>query len=248
MKLEPEVLKEIEMSSRENAIRIALAQDELPVPGKPYYFDDLWGKNKITGKLSTAWDDYVTEGSNKGSHLSTMDDNLNEMENIDRQKKAGSTSALDDDDDLDETENDKDLKHEGDPDRFGGSFSTFRGDQGGGKYDDDRFRGFTDGEKKKKSSSSSSSSAIHKKTDGIADDYFDAVSGAGSENSKGKGVNDDKQPQELKDNLSDSDARNFCEGWKQEHNVVVGVSWGSLPFDLQQKWLQYACDYLLKNN
>lgn len=51
----------------------------------------------------------------------------------------------------------------------------------------------------------------------------------------------------FRDNLSDADARHLCEGWAQEHNVKIGVDWGSLPFDLQQKWLQYACDYLLKS-
>ena len=49
----------------------------------------------------------------------------------------------------------------------------------------------------------------------------------------------------FRDNLSDADARGICQSWKNEHNVVVGVSWGSLPFQLQQKWLQYACDFLL---
>jgi hypothetical protein len=51
----------------------------------------------------------------------------------------------------------------------------------------------------------------------------------------------------FRDNLSDADARHICSDWKAEHNVVVGVSWGSLPFQLQQKWVQYACDYLLSS-
>ena len=51
----------------------------------------------------------------------------------------------------------------------------------------------------------------------------------------------------FRDNLSDADARSICNAWKSEHNVVVGVSWGSLPFQLQQKWNQYACDMLLSS-
>ena len=233
VKLEPEVLKQIELSSKEEAVKIALAQDGLPVPAKPYYFDDMWGKSQKAEKLSTEWDDYVSEESSGKDNKETMDDDINEMENIDRQKN-----------------------------RFGGSFDTFRGDQGGGKYDDDRLRGFTDGVKQKKGGASGG--GMHKKTDGIADDYFDAASGDTSGDSSKSGGEEtwsagegggaegagggggDEQPQALKDNLSDSDARHFCESWKQEHNVVVGVSWGSLPFDIQQKWLQYACDYLLR--
>lgn len=50
----------------------------------------------------------------------------------------------------------------------------------------------------------------------------------------------------FRDGMSDSDARHMCQGWQTEHNVKLGVDWGTLPFDLQQKWNQYACDYLLK--
>lgn len=50
----------------------------------------------------------------------------------------------------------------------------------------------------------------------------------------------------FRDNLSDADARGLCSSWRETHNVVIGVSWGSLPFELQQKWLQYACDFLLQ--
>ena len=49
----------------------------------------------------------------------------------------------------------------------------------------------------------------------------------------------------LKDNLSDAEAKNLCLEWKKMHNIEPGVSWGSMPFNLQQKWQQYSCDYLL---
>lgn len=43
--------------------------------------------------------------------------------------------------------------------------------------------------------------------------------------------------------LTDSEAINLCNEWKAKYNVVVGVSWGNLPYNLQQKWLEYSCDY-----
>ncbi len=51
----------------------------------------------------------------------------------------------------------------------------------------------------------------------------------------------------FRDGMSDSDARHMCQGWQSEHSVKLGQDWGTLPFDLQQKWNQYACDYLLKS-
>ena len=45
--------------------------------------------------------------------------------------------------------------------------------------------------------------------------------------------------------ISDADALKECEDWKAMYSVVVGVSWGNLPQDLQQKWMQYSCDYHL---
>lgn len=45
--------------------------------------------------------------------------------------------------------------------------------------------------------------------------------------------------------LSDAEATTMCSDWKTKYNVVKGSSWGDLPFDLQQKWLTYSCDYHL---
>jgi hypothetical protein len=36
-----------------------------------------------------------------------------------------------------------------------------------------------------------------------------------------------------------------CKGWKEEYGVVVGVSWGELPYDLQLRWKESECDYYL---
>ena len=36
-----------------------------------------------------------------------------------------------------------------------------------------------------------------------------------------------------------------CQGWKAHYNVIEGVSWGSLPYDLQKKWKAYNCDVFL---
>jgi hypothetical protein len=45
--------------------------------------------------------------------------------------------------------------------------------------------------------------------------------------------------------LSDVEATKLCDEWKGNYSVVPGVSWGNLPFDLQQKWLHNSCDYHL---
>lgn len=43
--------------------------------------------------------------------------------------------------------------------------------------------------------------------------------------------------------LTDAEATAICLEWKSKYSVVKGVSWGNLPYDLQQKWMKYACDY-----
>lgn len=43
--------------------------------------------------------------------------------------------------------------------------------------------------------------------------------------------------------LTDAEATALCLDWKVKYSVVQGASWGNLPYDLQQKWLKYACDY-----
>lgn len=46
--------------------------------------------------------------------------------------------------------------------------------------------------------------------------------------------------------ITDEEARKLCTEWKDKYNVVVGVSWGNLPYNLQQTWLEYSCDYHLQ--
>lgn len=47
----------------------------------------------------------------------------------------------------------------------------------------------------------------------------------------------------LQSTVTDADATKLCLEWKSKYSVVQGVSWGNLPYDLQQKWLTYSCDY-----
>ena len=48
--------------------------------------------------------------------------------------------------------------------------------------------------------------------------------------------------------LTDAEATKMCMDWKTKYNVVVGASWGDLPYDLQQKWLSNSCDYHMKDD
>lgn len=48
--------------------------------------------------------------------------------------------------------------------------------------------------------------------------------------------------------LTDAEATKICTEWKDTYKVIVGVSWGDLPYDLQQKWVEYSCDYHMKED
>jgi hypothetical protein len=48
--------------------------------------------------------------------------------------------------------------------------------------------------------------------------------------------------------ITDAEASTLCTEWKRNYNVVTGVSWGDLPYELQQKWLHYSCDYHLADD
>lgn len=57
---------------------------------------------------------------------------------------------------------------------------------------------------------------------------------------------DDKSPKKVEKEsltITDAEATTQCNEWREKYSVVQGSSWGSLPFDLQQKWLTYSCDY-----
>jgi len=45
-----------------------------------------------------------------------------------------------------------------------------------------------------------------------------------------------------KPDVSDEEAKAQCIEWKTTYTVEPGISWGSLPFDLQNKWKLYDCD------
>jgi hypothetical protein len=53
------------------------------------------------------------------------------------------------------------------------------------------------------------------------------------ESSKGEGDESEKERLEA------------CQGWKSHYQVIEGVSWGNLPYDLQKKWQAYNCDVFL---
>lgn len=39
----------------------------------------------------------------------------------------------------------------------------------------------------------------------------------------------------------------MCKQWRDVHGVAPGVTWGSLPGELKQRWGELRCDTLLKN-
>jgi len=43
--------------------------------------------------------------------------------------------------------------------------------------------------------------------------------------------------------LTDAETVKLCTGWRDSYSVLIGVSWGNLPYDLQQKWVEHSCDY-----
>jgi hypothetical protein len=63
-----------------------------------------------------------------------------------------------------------------------------------------------------------------------------------------KNENDEIDAKEAEEtpSITDAEAVKICSEWKTKYNVVIGVSWGDLPYDLQQKWLHYSCDYHMK--
>ena len=112
--------------------------------------------------------------------------------------------------------------------RFGGNFHDIHAD-------DDGMRGFTDGQKKKGN------------LDDAEGEYDDYVEPKDDENDVDAKFSAHESDGNFKDGLSDEAARGICNDWKTKFNVKIGQDWGELPFDLQVKWLAYACDHLLKN-
>mmetsp|Transcript_59702 Transcript_59702/g.81604 ORF Transcript_59702/g.81604 Transcript_59702/m.81604 type:complete len:241 (-) Transcript_59702:573-1295(-) len=42
--------------------------------------------------------------------------------------------------------------------------------------------------------------------------------------------------------IPEAEAKIQCSDWKQEYGVTPGISWGSLPYDMQNQWRIYDCD------
>lgn len=58
---------------------------------------------------------------------------------------------------------------------------------------------------------------------------------------------DKAEEEKEKITITDAEATKLCIEWKEKYHVVAGVSWGDLPYDLQQKWLEYSCDYHMQD-
>ena len=46
--------------------------------------------------------------------------------------------------------------------------------------------------------------------------------------------------------MSDEAKRRQCSLWRDEYGVIVGTSWGRLPLNLQEQWINIGCDYFLQ--
>lgn len=79
-------------------------------------------------------------------------------------------------------------------------------------------------------------------------DVVDVVLGQSQEDLNSVYLNDNANGggvEEFVAEVSDADAHKQCTEWKNTYNVDVGINWGTLPYDLQDKWLAMECDYHL---
>jgi len=233
------------------AVTLALRLSDLPVPPKPWDFEDEHGivyendeDDKRDDKDKEGWaDDYGTakdstegegDGGGGGGGGKGKDNGKGKGEK--KQYGRGHDDYVGGGDDANRGDDPIEGSYQQQPDPwnkdvFGGVSSR----------NDDKQATFTDGLSDK---SNDKKRKRHKKSgegdeaDGGGDEGTDDYDDPGEEGAEGKADT-------FRDNLSDADARHICSDWRTEHNVVVSVSWGSLPFQLQQKWMQYACDYLL---
>ena len=53
---------------------------------------------------------------------------------------------------------------------------------------------------------------------------------------------DTVQEEKFKQDISEEERSDVCSNMKTSYDVLVGVSWGKLPYDLQSKWKSYECD------
>jgi len=246
-----EIRDKLHKQAVSEAVTIALRLSDLPVPPKPWDFEDEHGivyendeDDRRDDKDKEGWaDDYETEQGFDDEKEGGGDKDNSKSKNKDKKKKKkkkekkqygrGHDDYVGGDNDQERGDGRVAGNYEQKPD------SWSRGEEFGGvsSRNDDKQATFTDGISDKSKGRTRQRGSVGGEAgaeEGGADDYDDP----GEEGSEGK-------EDVFRDNLSDADARHICAEWKKEHNVVVGVSWGSLPFQLQQKWLQYACDYLL---
>jgi hypothetical protein len=71
------------------------------------------------------------------------------------------------------------------------------------------------------------------KGEGEEGKYDDQIGGAGEFK---------EEEEEAPLDISDEERTATCRDWKQTYSVVTGVSWGSLPYELQKDWKRYYCD------
>ena len=68
------------------------------------------------------------------------------------------------------------------------------------------------------------------------------------------GFSEQKSSSELDDgeqenaSISDKESSKKCRELQNKYNVVLGVSWGTLPYDLQTVWKTHECDYHLSDS
>jgi hypothetical protein len=62
---------------------------------------------------------------------------------------------------------------------------------------------------------------------------------------KKTGVGELYEEEEELDSKTEEELAEECESMKKLYNVIIGVSWGNLPYDLQEKWRLFKCDAYL---
>ena len=76
------------------------------------------------------------------------------------------------------------------------------------------------------------SETAKKKTD-LLDDFLDDYS---------SGSIDDVREGDIDGRLTEEEMELECVNMKEKYQVLIGVSWGTLPYDLQKSWSKYGCD------
>ena len=95
---------------------------------------------------------------------------------------------------------------------------------------------------------------IFSKENTMDPEFYGGLGGVGGEGNTGGGSGDPSEGlfEEGADAapavaITDAEAIETCTKWKEQYHVIVGASWGDLPYDMQQKWLEYSCDYHMKD-